>query len=254
RITAAGAATGLFFRVRGRRRGWPLALNPLPTFLVNTLYESRHFFQQWQANQRRAEQLARRQHPGPARCPGPAARPALSVQLAQHPGRPHRARQRARPALRGGPGRRVPLRAAGPRAAPPCRWPRSWPSCKPTWRCKKYASGKTCRCSYDLPPAALARHVAPLSVQLLVENALKHNEASRARPLHLRLVAAPAPRRCASKTPGSPAPAGLAPGTGTGPGQRTPALRAAGRGPAGGRDAGRGHLYRDAALAARLAV
>ncbi|MDB5233115.1 MAG: histidine kinase, partial [Hymenobacter sp.] len=31
--------------------------------------------------------------------------------------------------------------------------------------------------SYDLPPAALTRHVAPLSVQLLVENALKHNEA-----------------------------------------------------------------------------
>jgi LytS/YehU family sensor histidine kinase len=29
--------------------------------------------------------------------------------------------------------------------------------------------------------------VAPLSVQLLVENALKHNEASRQHPLHLSL-------------------------------------------------------------------
>jgi LytS/YehU family sensor histidine kinase len=38
-----------------------------------------------------------------------------------------------------------------------------------------------------VPPAALARRVAPLSVQLLVENALKHNEASRQHPLHLSL-------------------------------------------------------------------
>ena len=33
------------------------AFNLLPTLLVNTLYESIYFFQQWQANQRRADQL-----------------------------------------------------------------------------------------------------------------------------------------------------------------------------------------------------
>ncbi|OUJ74049.1 sensor histidine kinase [Hymenobacter crusticola] len=37
----------------------------------------------------------------------------------------------------------------------------------------------------DVPPEALMQHVAPLSVQLLVENALKHNVASREHPLHL---------------------------------------------------------------------
>ncbi|WP_460504274.1 sensor histidine kinase, partial [Hymenobacter agri] len=42
----------------------------------------------------------------------------------------------------------------------------------------------------NIVPAALSRHVAPLSVQLLVENALKHNVASREHPLHLRLAAA----------------------------------------------------------------
>ena len=70
--------------------------------------------------------------------------------------------------------------------------------------------------SYDLAPAALARHVAPLSVQLLVENALKHNEASQARPLHLRLVADATTDTLRVENTYQPRPAGLAPGTGTG--------------------------------------
>ncbi len=67
---------------------------------------------------------------------------------------------------------------------------------------------------YAIAPAALARHVAPLSVQGLVENALKHNEASQARPLHLRLTATPGALRVENSY--QPRPAGLAPGTGTG--------------------------------------
>ncbi|GGF24532.1 sensor histidine kinase [Hymenobacter cavernae] len=39
----------------------------------------------------------------------------------------------------------------------------------------------------EVPPEALSQHVAPLSVQLLVENALKHNVASREHPLHLAI-------------------------------------------------------------------
>jgi hypothetical protein len=70
--------------------------------------------------------------------------------------------------------------------------------------------------SYDLPPAALARQVAPLSVQVLVENALKHNEASQARPLHLRLVADAHGTALRVENTWQPRPAGLAPGTGTG--------------------------------------
>ncbi|MBD2720573.1 sensor histidine kinase [Hymenobacter armeniacus] len=69
----------------------------------------------------------------------------------------------------------------------------------------------------QITPAALARHVAPLSVQLLVENALKHNVASREHPLHLRLSAAPeAPDTLHVENTWRPRTAGLAPGTGTG--------------------------------------
>ena len=69
----------------------------------------------------------------------------------------------------------------------------------------------------SIAPAALARHVAPLSVQLLVENALKHNEASRQHPLHLRLaVAADSPDNLLVENTRRPRTAGLAPGTGTG--------------------------------------
>ena len=69
----------------------------------------------------------------------------------------------------------------------------------------------------DVPPAALARRVAPLSVQLLVENALKHNEASRQHPLHLRITAAAdASDFLLVENDLRPRTAGLAPGTGTG--------------------------------------
>jgi len=70
------------------------------------------------------------------------------------------------------------------------------------------------RVEYAIDPAALARRVAPLSVQGLVENALKHNEASRARPLHLRLSATPENLRVENTY--QPRPAGLAPTLGTG--------------------------------------
>jgi len=68
--------------------------------------------------------------------------------------------------------------------------------------------------TYDIAPAARARHVAPLSLQLLVENALKHNEASRARPLHLGIAADAHALRVANNL--QPRTTGLAPHTGTG--------------------------------------
>ncbi|GAB3864000.1 hypothetical protein GCM10028824_00960 [Hymenobacter segetis] len=73
------------------------------------------------------------------------------------------------------------------------------------------------RVEISIVPAALARHVAPLSVQLLVENALKHNVASREHPLHLRLaVTADAPDALVVENTLRPRTAGFAPGTGTG--------------------------------------
>jgi hypothetical protein len=65
--------------------------------------------------------------------------------------------------------------------------------------------------------AALARRVAPLSVQVLVETALTHTVASREHPLHLRLAtAADAPQVLLVENTRRPRTAGLAPGTGTG--------------------------------------
>lgn len=46
------------------------------------------------------------------------------------------------------------------------------------------------RVETDLSPEALNRHVVPCSVQLLIENAIKHNAVGADRPLVIRIVAA----------------------------------------------------------------
>ncbi|UOQ77920.1 histidine kinase [Hymenobacter sp. 5516J-16] len=68
----------------------------------------------------------------------------------------------------------------------------------------------------QIPAAALPLHVAPLSIQLLVENALKHNVASREHPLELRLRAEVATGYFVVENTLRPRTAGLAAGTGTG--------------------------------------
>ncbi|GAB3297128.1 sensor histidine kinase [Hymenobacter tenuis] len=72
------------------------------------------------------------------------------------------------------------------------------------------------RVTQHVPPEALGQLVAPLSVQLLVENALKHNVASREHPLELRLTADTATGYFTVENTLRPRTAGLAPGTGTG--------------------------------------
>jgi len=72
------------------------------------------------------------------------------------------------------------------------------------------------RVHWQVPAAAHAARVAPLSVQLLVENALKHNVASREHPLELELTADPATGYFTVRNTLRPRTAGLAPGTGTG--------------------------------------
>ena len=72
------------------------------------------------------------------------------------------------------------------------------------------------RVTQQVPPAVLSTRVAPLSVQLLVENALKHNVASREFPLELRLSADSQGQYFTVENTRRPRPAGLAPGTGTG--------------------------------------
>jgi LytS/YehU family sensor histidine kinase len=72
------------------------------------------------------------------------------------------------------------------------------------------------RVTQQVPPEALGLSVAPLSIQLLVENALKHNVASREHPLDLRLSADLASGYFIVENTLRPRTAGLAPGTGTG--------------------------------------
>jgi LytS/YehU family sensor histidine kinase len=190
-----------------------VAINLIPTLIGQLVYESRHSFQQWETNQRRADQLTQ--------ASTQAQLDALAQQLDPHflfnslntlaaliePGNEPAQHyvegladvyryvllSRERPT--------VPL-------AEELAFVRTYVALQ------KVRFRENVQVSYDLAPAALARRVAPLSVQLLVENALKHNEASQARPLHLRLVAEEAFLRVENTW--QPRPAGLVPGTGTG--------------------------------------
>lgn len=204
-----------YFKFEGPREVLAIGFNLLPTLVVNTLYESIYFFQQWKLNLRRADQLAQ------ARTQ--AQLDALAQQLDPHflfnslntlaalidpadAAAQHYVEgladvyryvllSRERPT--------VPLAEEM--------------ACVQTYvALQKVRFRDNVQVSYDVPPTALARRVAPLSVQLLVENALKHNEASQARPLHLRLVADANGTTLRVENTWQPRPAGLAPGTGTG--------------------------------------
>jgi sensor histidine kinase YesM len=190
-----------------------ISLNLVSTFVVLLGYESQHFFEQWEVNLRRADQLVQAHTQ--------AQLDALAQQLDPHflfnslntlaaiiePGN--------EPAQHYVEGladvyRYVLLSRERPTV----------PLAEELAFVETYVALQKVRfrdnvlVHYEVAPAALARQVAPLSVQLLVENALKHNEASRARPLHLRLVADEASLRVENTW--QPRAAGLAPGTGTG--------------------------------------
>ncbi|MBC6698255.1 sensor histidine kinase [Hymenobacter puniceus] len=76
------------------------------------------------------------------------------------------------------------------------------------------------RVTTTVPAALRTRQVAPLSVQLLAENALKHNVASREFPLELRIGVDAGQQFLVVENSLRPRTAGLAPGTGTGTGLR----------------------------------
>ena len=190
-----------------------VAINLVPTLIGQLVYESRHSFQQWQANQHRAEQLTQ--------AATQAQLDALARQLDPHflfnslNTLAALIEPRNEPAQHYVDGLadvyRYVLLA---RERPTVPLAEELAFVQTYVALQKVRFRDNVRVSYELPPAALARHVAPLSVQLLVENALKHNEASRARPLHLRLVAEGAALRVENTW--QPRPAGLVPGTGTG--------------------------------------
>ena len=188
----------------------------VPTVAVLTLYESAYFFQQWKASLHRAEELLR--------AGTQAQLDALQSQLDPHflfnnlntlaaliePG--NAPAQQFVEQLADV--YRYVLLAQG-RATVPLAEELAF--VETYLALHKARFRENLRVEINLAPAALARHVAPLSVQLLVENALKHNVASREHPLHLRLtVAAAAPDALVVQNTLRPRTAGLAPGTGTG--------------------------------------
>ncbi|GAA3964489.1 sensor histidine kinase [Hymenobacter antarcticus] len=193
-----------------------MRFNLLPTAVVQTLYEALYFFQQWEANARRADQLAR--------ASTQAQLDALHSQLDPHflfnnlntlaaliePG--NAPAQQFVEQLADV--YRYVLLAQGQPTVPLAE---EIAFVETYLALHKVRFRDNLVVEMSIAPAALARRVAPLSVQLLVENALKHNEASRQHPLHLRLtVAAGQPDVLVVENTLRPRTAGLAPGTGTG--------------------------------------
>lgn len=192
------------------------AINLIPTLVGQLVYESRHFFQQWEENLLRADALAR--------AGTQAQLDALQSQLDPHflfnnlntlaaliePG--NAPAQRFVEQLADV--YRYVLLAQG-RPTVPLAEELAFVDTYLALHKVRFRGNLVVET--QVPAAARTRLVAPLSVQLLVENALKHNVASRQHPLHLRLtVAAAAPDALVVENTRRPRTAGLAPGTGTG--------------------------------------
>ncbi|MDQ2769873.1 MAG: histidine kinase [Bacteroidota bacterium] len=188
----------------------------MPTVAVLTLYESAYFFREWKASLHRAEQLGRAQNQ--------AQLEALLGQLDPHFLFNNLNTLAALIEPANAPAQqfveqladvyRYVLLAQG-RATVPLAEELAFVE---IWLALHKARFRdNLLVDMAVPPAARARHVAPLSVQLLVENALKHNEASRQYPLHLRLAVSPeAPDLLVVENSLRRRTAGFAPGTGTG--------------------------------------
>ncbi len=202
-----GGRLGLFQALR------ETGLNLVSTLVVLLIYEARHTFWQWEANLRRADQLAQAQTQ--------ARLDALTQQLDPHflfnslntlaalidPA--DAAAQHYVEGLAD-----VYRYVLLSRDRPTVPLADELAMVQTYVALQKVRFRDNVQVSYDLAPAALARRVAPLSVQGLLENALKHNEASQARPLHVRLQATTDELRVENTY--QPRPAGLAPGLGTG--------------------------------------
>ncbi|MBF9144278.1 sensor histidine kinase [Hymenobacter properus] len=225
-LTTIGASVGLFLPMHGLLpRYFPLAWGALleqirfslvPTVAVLTLYEAMYFFEQWKDNLGRAEQLARAQTQ--------ARLDALQSQLDPHFLFNNLNTLAALIEPENEPAQQFVEQLADVyRYVLLAQGQATVPLAEELAFVETYLALHKARFRDNLavevavPAAALARRVAPLSVQLLVENALKHNEASRQHPLHLRLWApADAPGFLLVENTLRPRTAGLAPGTGTG--------------------------------------
>ena len=196
-------------------RNWLLTirLSLIPTVVVLSLYEATYFFGQWQANRRRADQLAQ--------TATQAQLDALTRQLDPHflfnslntlSALIDPANDSAQRYVEGlADVYRYVLLA---RERPTVPLADELTLVQTYLALQQVRFGEGLHVVWQVEAANLAARVAPLSVQELVENALKHNETSRAHPLTLTVVADGRTVRVANTY--QPRPAGLAPGTGTG--------------------------------------
>ncbi|SNC59552.1 Histidine kinase [Hymenobacter gelipurpurascens] len=190
-------------------------LNMVPTVVVQLIYESRHFFQQWTENVRRAEQL---QSAGVQ-----SQLEALQSQLDPHFLFNNLNTLSALIEPENEPAQQFVEQLADVyRYVLLTRDKTTVPLAEELafvdtfLALHKARFRDNLRVTTAVPSAALGHFVAPLSVQLLVENALKHNVASREHPLELRLSADTAAGYFTVENTLRPRTAGLAPGTGTG--------------------------------------
>ena len=162
------------------------AFNLVPTAVVLLLYESIHFFQQWEQNVRRAEQLTRTSVQSQLE--------ALQNQLD-----PHFLFNSLNTLSALIDGHNTPAQNFVEQLSDVYRYvlvsreKATVPLAEELAFVATYVALQKARFRNNfqveqvVPPEALHQHVAPLSVQLLVENALKHNVASREHPLHLAI-------------------------------------------------------------------
>lgn len=192
-----------------------IQFNLLPTVVVQTLYEALYFFQQWEQNVRRAEQLAQ-------------AGVQSQLEALQSQLDPHFLFNSLNTLSALIDPENKPAQQFVEQLADVYRYVLLSRDQATVSLAEELAFVDTylalhkvrfrdnLRVTMQVPPALLTQHVAPLSVQLLVENALKHNVASQAQPLELNLCAGFAENYLLVENTIRPRTAGLTPGTGTG--------------------------------------
>jgi sensor histidine kinase YesM len=204
-----------YFSLAPRALFTQITFNLIPTVLVLMLYESIHFFEQWEHNVRRAEQLTQ-------------AGVQSQLEALQNQLDPHFLFNSLNTLAALIDEANAPAQQFVEQLADVYRYvllsreKATVPLSEELTFVETYvALQKTrfrdnLRVSWHIPADLLTRHVAPLSVQLLVENTLKHNVVSREHPLDVAITAEAATGYLQVQNSRRLRTAGLGPSTGLG--------------------------------------
>ncbi|RYU75835.1 sensor histidine kinase [Hymenobacter persicinus] len=192
-----------------------IEFNLIPTVVVLLLYESIHFFRQWELNVRRAEQLVQ-------------AGTQSQLEALQNQLDPHFLFNSLNTLAALIDEANAPAQQFVDQLADVYRYvllardQATVPLAEELAFVETYVALQKTRfrdnlqVSTQIPATLLTRRVAPLSVQLLVENALKHNVVSREHPLRVCITADAGTGYLRVQNTLRRRPAGLGPGTGLG--------------------------------------